>query len=47
MKRIVLTWGDLGKITLPLILGINHWIVVLVFVFAGIGLFYWFEKKNL
>jgi uncharacterized membrane protein YedE/YeeE len=47
MKRTVLTWGDLGKITLPGILGINHWIVVLVFVFAGIGLFYWFEKKNL
>jgi len=47
MKRTVLTWGDLGKITLPGILGINHWIVVLVFVLAGIGLFYWFEKKNL
>jgi uncharacterized membrane protein YedE/YeeE len=47
MKRTVLTWGDLGKITLPEILGINHWIVVLVLVLAGIGLFYWFEKKNL
>jgi uncharacterized protein len=47
MKQTVLTWGDLGKITLPGILGINHWIVVLVFVLAGIGLFYWFEKKNL
>ena len=47
MKRTVLTWGDLGKITLPGTLGINHWIVVPVFVFAGVGLFYWFEKKNL
>ncbi len=47
MKRTVLTWGDLGKITLPGILGINHWIVVPVFVLAGAGLFYWFEKKNL
>jgi len=47
MKRTVLTWGDLGKITLPGILGINHWIVVPVFVLAGVGLFYWFEKKNL
>ncbi len=47
MKRTVLTWGDLGKITLPGILGINHWIVVIVFVLAGVGLFYWFEKKNL
>ena len=47
MKRTVLTWGDLGKITLPGILGINHWIVVFVFILVGIGLFYWFEKKNL
>ena len=47
MKRTVLTWGDLGKITLPGILGISHWIVVPVFVIAGVGLFYWFEKKNL
>ena len=47
MKRTVLTWGDLGKITLPGVLGINHWIVVPVFVLAGVGLFYWFEKKNL
>jgi uncharacterized membrane protein YedE/YeeE len=47
MKRTVLTWGDLGKITLPGILGINHWIVVFVFILAGIVLFYWFEKKNL
>lgn len=47
MKRTVLTWGDLGKITLPGILGINHWIIVPVFVLAGVGLFYWFEKKNL
>jgi uncharacterized protein len=47
MKRTVLTWGDLGKIALPGILGINHWIVVPVFVLAGVGLFYWFEKKNL
>ncbi|MFZ1956289.1 MAG: DUF6691 family protein, partial [Desulfobacterales bacterium] len=47
MKRTVLTWGDLGKITLPGMLGVNHWIVVPVFVVAGAGLFYWFEKKNL
>jgi len=47
MKRTVLTWGDLGKITLPEILGVSHWVVVPVFVLAGVGLFYWFEKKNL
>jgi uncharacterized membrane protein YedE/YeeE len=47
MKQTVLTWGDLGKITIPGILGISHWIVVPVFVLAGVGLFCWFEKKNL
>jgi len=47
MKQTVLTWGNLGKITIPGILGISHWIVVPVFVLAGVGLFGWFEKKNL
>ncbi|MGA7278180.1 MAG: DUF6691 family protein, partial [Desulfocapsaceae bacterium] len=46
MKLTVLTWADLGKISLPEILGINHWMVIIVFVFAVVGLFYWFEKKN-
>lgn len=47
MKATVLTWGVYGKITLPQILGVNHWLVIVPFVFGGIGLFLWFEKKGL
>ncbi|SHJ85310.1 hypothetical protein SAMN02745216_02389 [Desulfatibacillum alkenivorans DSM 16219] len=47
MKRTVLTWGDLGKITVPGILGISHWIVIPLFMLAVVGLFFWFEKKKL
>lgn len=47
MKATVLTWGVYGKITLPQILGVNHWFVIVPFVFGGIGLFLWFEKKGL
>ncbi len=47
MKTTVLTWGVYGKITLPQILGVNHWLVIVPFVFGGIGLFLWFEKKGL
>ena len=47
MKATVLTWGNFGKITLPSVLGINHWIVIVVLVAAFIGLFRWFEKKGL
>jgi uncharacterized membrane protein YedE/YeeE len=47
MKKTVLTWGDLGKITFPQIFGVNHWIVILLFVAAGLLLFRWFEKKAL
>lgn len=47
MKETVLTWGDFGKITLPAVLGINHWIVIVILVAAFIALFYWFEKKGL
>ncbi len=47
LKGTVLTWGDLGKITIPQILGISHWIVIVVFVIGGLSLFAWFEKKKL
>jgi uncharacterized protein len=47
LKGTVLTWGDFGKITLPSVLGINHWIVIVVFIIAGLFLFRFFEKKGL
>jgi len=47
MKQTVLTWGNYGKITLPQVLGINHWFIIPVFVIGGLVLFRWFEKKGL
>lgn len=47
MKETVLQWGDLGKITLPQVLGVNHWIIVAIIVIGGLVLFRWFEKKAL
>ena len=47
MKRTVLTWGDYGKITLPEILGINHWLVIILFVIGWLALFRFFEKRGL
>jgi uncharacterized membrane protein YedE/YeeE len=47
LKATVLTWGNFGKITLPQLLGINHWPVIAVFVVLGLLLFRWFEKKGL
>jgi uncharacterized membrane protein YedE/YeeE len=47
MKATVLTWGVFGKITVPQVLGINHWPVIIVFVIGSIMLFRWFEKKGL
>lgn len=47
LKATVLTWGDFGKITIPQLLGINHWPVIACFVAAGVLLLRWFEKKGL
>jgi uncharacterized membrane protein YedE/YeeE len=47
MEKTVLTWGNYGKITLPQILGINHWMVIAFFVAGGLLLFRWFEKRGL
>jgi hypothetical protein len=47
MKKTVLTWGDLGKITFPQVLGVNHWIIIAIIVISGLLLFRWLEKKGL
>ncbi len=47
LKKTVLTWGDLGEITFPQAVGLNHWFVIPVFVIGGLALFRWFEKKGL
>lgn len=47
LKTSILKWGDFGKITIPAALGINHWIVIGVFLIGGVLLFRWFEKRGL
>ncbi len=47
LKKTVLTWGDLGKLTLSQVLGVNHWIIIPIVVVGGLLLFRWFEKKGL
>lgn len=47
LKRTVLTWGDLGKITIPQVLRVNHWFVIILIVISALLLFRWFEKKSL
>lgn len=47
LKISILTWGQFGKITLPQVLGVNHWVIVPIFVVGALALFRWFEKKGL
>jgi uncharacterized protein len=47
LQRTVYTWGDLSRITLPEVLGVNPWFVIPVFVVGTLLLFRWLEKKGL
>jgi hypothetical protein len=47
LKKTVLTWGDFGKMTIPQILGVNPWVMVVAFALGTFLLFRWFEKKGL
>jgi uncharacterized membrane protein YedE/YeeE len=47
LKNSVLKWGVYGKITIPEIIGINHWVVIVLFVILCLFLFQWLEKKRL
>ena len=42
----VLAWGNLGKVTLPEMLGVSPWLLIPILIAAFIGLFYVFEKNS-
>jgi hypothetical protein len=46
-KTYIISMGSYGKISLPEIIGINHWVVILILTALYILLFYFFERKNL
>ena len=47
LKATVLTWGDLGKVTLPQTLGVSPWVVIPVMILGALALFFYFERKGL
>lgn len=47
LKSSVLSWGNIGNITIPQALAVNHWFIIIPFVIAGIVLFRWLEKIGL
>ncbi|MUM77342.1 YeeE/YedE family protein [Pseudodesulfovibrio sp. F-1] len=47
METSVLTWGNLGKLTLPGMLGVSHWLVIAALALGCFALFRLFERKGL
>lgn len=44
LSSSVLQWGVLGSPTIPQALGVNNWLVIVLFVAGGILMFRWLEK---
>jgi uncharacterized membrane protein YedE/YeeE len=44
LKATVLTWGNYGKVTLPQVLGVNHWVVIAAAVVLTLFLFRLLER---
>ncbi|HIU65001.1 MAG TPA: YeeE/YedE family protein [Candidatus Avacidaminococcus intestinavium] len=47
LQKTILTWGNYGKITIPQVLGINHWLIIIPFIIFVVLFFQLLEKKNL
>ena len=47
LLETVLAWGDLGKLTLPQVFGVNHWLVIGPFAVLVILVFRLFERLRL
>jgi uncharacterized protein len=47
MKKSVLTWGNLGEITIADVVHLNQWIVILVLVIVILAVFNWFRANDI
>ncbi|MCK5313254.1 MAG: YeeE/YedE family protein [Desulfobacteraceae bacterium] len=47
MKKYIISIGSYGKISVPQLLGLNHWVVIIIFSILMLILFRFFEKKGL
>ncbi len=47
LKANILQWGNLGQMTLPHILHVNHWFIIFPLILLCLVLFFWFEGKDL
>ncbi|MHC1790545.1 DUF6691 family protein [Solidesulfovibrio sp.] len=43
----VYTWGNYGKLSLPALVGVNHWLVIAVLVVCYLGILRLLERKGL
>lgn len=46
-KANLIPMGSLGEVTVPALLGFNHWLVILVFAVVCLTVFRYFERKGL
>ena len=46
MKAKIIPLGNYGKLTLPQLLGVSHWLVIVIFALITIAMFILFEKKK-
>jgi uncharacterized membrane protein YedE/YeeE len=47
LKTGIFAAGSFGKVTLPQLFGVNHWLLIVPLLAGGIALFRWLEKKGL
>ena len=45
LKKTILTFGDYGKLTMPQIVGINHWFIIPILILSVLIFFLWIERK--
>lgn len=46
VKASLLTWGNYGKVTLPQLFQVNHWLIIAVFWALSLSLLAFLEKKG-
>jgi len=47
IQNNLLKLGEFGKLTLPQLLGVNHWVLIVPMVVVFGGFLFWIDKKEL
>lgn len=46
IQNNLLKWGDYGKLTIPAVLGVDPWVIIVPFALIAGGVLFWLDRMD-